>query len=125
MPTPTPAKNPNNPSPRKASIVAHYKYSVAWSPEDEEYVASVVEFPSLSWLDPDREEALRGLDRLLHEVVEDMLANDEEIPLPFAERSYSGNIKVRVTEEKHRKLALGAQEQGVSLNRYLNDLLSA
>lgn len=121
MPTPAP-KDPKAP---KASIVARYKYSVAWSPEDEEYVASVVEFPSLSWLDPDREEALRGLDRLLHEVVEDMLANGEDVPLPFSERSYSGNLRVRVTEEKHRRLALGAQEQGVSLNRYLNDLLSA
>ncbi|WOH20704.1 toxin-antitoxin system HicB family antitoxin [Paenarthrobacter sp. GOM3] len=30
-----------------------------------------------------------------------------------------------MTPEKHRRLAVAAQEQGVSLNRYVNDLLSA
>jgi predicted HicB family RNase H-like nuclease len=107
------------------SLVAHYRYSVTWSPEDQEYVATVSEFPSLSWLDEDKEEALRGLEKLLREVVDDMQAKGEEVPLPFAERTYSGNLKVRVTPEKHRRLAIAAQEQGVSLNRYLNDLLSA
>jgi predicted HicB family RNase H-like nuclease len=107
------------------SLVAHYRYSVTWPPEDQEYVATVSEFPSLSWLDENKEEALRGLEKLLREVVEDMHAKGEEVPLPFAERTYSGNLKVRVTPEKHRRLAIAAQEQGVSLNRYLNDLLSA
>ncbi|MFE4543423.1 type II toxin-antitoxin system HicB family antitoxin [Arthrobacter sp. NPDC056727] len=110
---------------KKASLVAHYRYSVAWSPEDEEYVATVTEFPSLSWLDTDKEEALRGLERLLQEVVADMAENGEEIPLPFAERKYSGNLKVRVSPEKHRQLAISAQEQGVSLNRYLTERLIA
>jgi predicted HicB family RNase H-like nuclease len=110
---------------KQASIVAHYRYSVTWSPEDDEYVATVTEFPSLSWLDPDKEEALRGLERLLREVVEDMMASGEDIPMPFAERHYSGNLKVRVSPEKHRQLAVCAQEQGVSLNRYLTERLVA
>ena len=29
----------------------HYTYQVSWSPEDGEYVGTVAEFPSLSWLD--------------------------------------------------------------------------
>lgn len=113
------------PSPNTASIVARYRYSVTFSPEDGEYLATVAEFPSLSWLDEDQVEALRGLDRLLQEVVSDMQANSEDVPLPFADRNYSGNLRVRVTPEKHRRLAVSAQEQGVSLNRYVNDLLSA
>ena len=28
----------------------HYTYRVSWSREDGEYVATIVEFPSLSWL---------------------------------------------------------------------------
>ena len=28
----------------------HYTYRVAWSVEDGEHVATVAEFPSLSWL---------------------------------------------------------------------------
>jgi hypothetical protein len=30
----------------------HYTYRVAWSVEDGEHVATVAEFPSLSWLAP-------------------------------------------------------------------------
>jgi len=32
----------------------HYTYRVAWSVEDGEHVATVAEFPSLSWLAPTR-----------------------------------------------------------------------
>jgi hypothetical protein len=39
----------------------HYIYRVAWSPEDGEHVATVAEFPSLSWLAPTQAEALRTL----------------------------------------------------------------
>lgn len=113
------------PGPNNASIASRYRYSVAWSPEDEEFVATVAEFPSLSWLAEDQVEALLGLDRLLQEVVADLQGNGEDVPLPFADRNYSGNLRVRITPEKHRRLAVAAQEQGVSLNRYVNDLLSA
>lgn len=39
----------------------HYTYRVAWSVEDGEHVATVAEFPSLSWLAPTPVEALAGL----------------------------------------------------------------
>lgn len=31
----------------------HYIYRVSWSSEDREFVATVIEFRSLSWLAPD------------------------------------------------------------------------
>ena len=43
--------------------VSHYTYRVTWSPEDDEFVATVVEFPSLSWLAGTQAEALEGLQR--------------------------------------------------------------
>jgi hypothetical protein len=39
----------------------HYTYRVAWSVEDGEHVATVAEFPSLSWLAATPVEALAGL----------------------------------------------------------------
>jgi len=42
-----------------------YTYSVKWSPEDGEWVATVAEFPSLSWLAPDPQAALAGLAALV------------------------------------------------------------
>jgi predicted HicB family RNase H-like nuclease len=103
--------------------VSHYRYTVGWAPEDGEYVSSVAEFPSLSFLAGTQEEALAGLREIVEEVVEDLMDSDEEVPVPLAEREFSGNIRLRVTPEKHRELATRALEQGVSLNRYLNSLL--
>ncbi len=109
---------------RERPVVAHFRYSVAWSPEDQEYVAEVTEFPSLSWLHEDKEEALRGIERLVTEVVEDMIQNGEQVPVPLSEQKFSGNLKVRVSPETHRHLAICAKEQGVSLNRYLTERLA-
>lgn len=41
--------------------------SVNWSNEDGEYVATSDDYPSLSWLAPDAEEAYRGLAVLIFE----------------------------------------------------------
>jgi predicted HicB family RNase H-like nuclease len=106
------------------SDTKHYTYRVSWSGEDEEFVATVVEFPSLSWLYPDQSEALRGLVALVDEVVADLEAAGESVPDPIADRRYSGKFNVRVPESLHRELALAAAEQGVSLNRLVSDRLA-
>ena len=46
----------------------HYTYRVEWSPEDNEWVGLCPEFPSLSWLDPDKARALAGIERLVRNV---------------------------------------------------------
>ncbi|OGV81806.1 MAG: hypothetical protein A3K19_26440 [Lentisphaerae bacterium RIFOXYB12_FULL_65_16] len=95
----------------------HYTYRVTWSEEDGEHVGLCAEFPSLSWLAPTPEGALRGVRRLVAEVISDMEANAEAVPQPLASRSFSGKFVVRVLPEVHRDLALKAAEAGVSLNR--------
>lgn len=102
-----------------ARDVAHYAYRVTWSVEDEEFVATCVELPSLSWLAASPEDALRGLRELVAEVVEDMLSSGEVVPEPLATRTYSGKFNLRVGEELHRQLALEAAERHVSLNQHV------
>ena len=103
--------------------VSHYRYTVTWSNEDQEFVATVAEFPSLSFLDETQDGALNGLREVVKDVLDDLIESGEEVPVPIAERDYSGNIRLRVTPEKHRELTARALEQGVSLNRYINSLL--
>ena len=102
----------------------HYTYRVSWSGEDGEFLATVVEFPSLSWLDPNQGKALRGLVELVDEVVADLEAAGEPIPDPIADRRFSGRFNVRIPESLHRELALAAAEEGVSLNRLVSDRLA-
>lgn len=105
--------------------VSHYTYRVAWSVEDEEFVATCVEFPSLSWLSPSQIEALQGLDALLRDVISDLEATGEPIPQPYSDRAYSGKFQVRVGEQLHRDLAVHAAEQRMSLNQYIVTKLAA
>ncbi|MEE2033361.1 type II toxin-antitoxin system HicB family antitoxin [Rhodococcus chondri] len=95
----------------------HYSYRVQWSPDDDEYVATVLEFPSLSWLESDQSQALEGLVRLVEGVIDDLITNKETVPQPFSERSYSGTIYVRTSADLHRRLAVEAAERRVSLNQ--------
>ena len=98
----------------------HYTYKITWSSEDQEFVGLCAEFPSLSYLHENRNLALEGITNLVKDIVLDMEANGEEIPEPIAEKTYSGKFQVRITPELHRKLAIEAAEENVSLNRYVN-----
>jgi predicted HicB family RNase H-like nuclease len=98
----------------------HYTYRVSWSPDDREFVATVVEFGSLSWLATDPAAALLGLRALVAEVVDDLLASGQSVPEPLAERQYSGEFRLRIPPALHRALAIEAAEQGVSLNRLVS-----
>jgi len=102
----------------------HYTYRVTWSAEDEEHVGLCVEFPSLSWLSAAPETALKGIRKVVSEVINDMQKNGEEIPPPLAGKNYSGKFMVRVPPEVHRNLAIQAAESGVSLNRLVSSRLS-
>jgi len=101
-----------------------YTYRVTWSEEDNEYVGLCAEFPSLSWLSITPEAALKGVRKLVAEIISDMESNDEIIPEPIACRRYSGKFIVRVPPEVHRNLSIRAAESGISLNRVVSSKLS-
>ena len=94
-----------------------YTYRVTWSDEDNEYIGLCAEFPSLSWLSGTPESALKGIRKVVSDVVCDMQNNGEPTPEPIACKRYSGKFMVRVPPEVHRSLAIQAAESGVSLNR--------
>ncbi len=102
----------------------HYTYRVTWSENDDEYVGLCVEFPSLSWLSRTPEDALKGIRKVVADVIGDMKRNGEAIPEPIANRHYSGKFMVRVPPDVHRDLAIKAAESGVSLNRLASTKLS-
>ena len=105
--------------------VSHYTYRVTWSAEDDEFVAACVEFPSLSWLASSQVEALTGLDDLIAETVADMQEQRETVPQPLSERRYSGKFNLRLGESLHRRLAIEAAEEQVSINQLVIRRLTA
>ncbi len=101
-----------------------YTYRVTWSEEDHEYVGLCAEFPSLSWLAQTPEAALKGIRKVIADVVKDLRKNKEPIPEPLATKEFSGKFMVRVPPEVHRNLAIKAAEAGVSLNRLASSKLT-
>jgi predicted HicB family RNase H-like nuclease len=101
-----------------------YTYRVMWSEEDQEFVGLCAEFPSLSWLESSPEAALKGIRSLVKEGVEDMVTNQEDLPLALSTRHYSGKFMVRVPPEVHRQLVIQAAESRVSLNRVVGAKLA-
>lgn len=104
-------------------IVDRYTYRVIWSEDDHEFVGLCAEFPSLSWLNADREDALRGIVKVVRDAVAD-LDDDEQAPLPLTERAYSGELRIRIPPVVHQRLAIEAAERGTSLNKIIVQKLS-
>ena len=101
-----------------------FTYRVTWSEDDKEYVGLCAEFPSLSWLAKTPESALKGIRKVVDDVMKDMHKNGEPIPEPISSRHFSGKLMVRVPSQVHQKLAIQAAEFGVSLNRLASAKLS-
>ncbi|MBZ0159659.1 toxin-antitoxin system HicB family antitoxin [Candidatus Methylomirabilis sp.] len=101
-----------------------FTYRVTWSDDDNEYVGLCVEFPSLSWLATTPESALKGIRKVVDDVMRDMQKKGEAIPEPISSRHFSGKFMVRVPPQVHQKLAIQAAEFGISLNRLASAKLS-
>jgi predicted HicB family RNase H-like nuclease len=99
--------------------MSHYTYRAEWSPESDEYVGLCMEFPWLSRPAPTAQDAIARIQLAVDEYVADMIASGEQPPTPLTERQYSGNFMVRTSPALHRRLAIEAAEQGVSLNQWL------
>jgi predicted HicB family RNase H-like nuclease len=106
-----------------AKIIDRYTYRVTWSEEDQEYVGLCAEFPSLSWLMDNPEDALSGIRGIVHDSIKDLHKQNEEVPAPLATKNYSGKFMLRIPPETHRLLTIQAAESGVSLNRLISSRL--
>lgn len=100
-----------------------YLYSVGWSEEDTAYIGRVAEFSSLASHGGTPDAALKEIMTVVRFVLRDLKASGEDIPAPFSRRSYSGKLNVRIPPSLHRRLALGAAREGVSLNQWINSKL--
>lgn len=110
---------------KKQPKIDRYTYRVIWSEENAQCVGLCAEFPSLSHLADNTEKALRGIRKVVVDVIEDMQTNGESIPEPLSSRQYSGKFMVRIPPEVHQRLAREAAEADISLNRLVSSKLSS
>ena len=101
-----------------------YIYKVVWSEKDREYVGLCVEFPLLRRLGVSPESALRKIRKVVEDAIKDMKDRGESPPNPLSSRKFSGKFVLRIPPETHRRLAIEAEEEGISLNRLVSAKIS-
>lgn len=102
-----------------------YLYNIAWSEEDQAYIGRVAEFPSLAAHGDSPENALKEIVTVVQEALLDLKDYGDPIPEPFSKRQYSGRLNLRMPESLHRTLTIEAEQEGVSLNQWINTKLAS
>jgi predicted HicB family RNase H-like nuclease len=100
-----------------------YAYKVFYSQDDEAFIATCAEFPSLSGIGNTREMALNEITNVVISTLEWMGEDKEEFPTPIALDKYTGKILLRISPEKHRELALEAHFNHISMNQLIANKL--
>ena len=108
-----------NAAKKAKGLAPKYTYRVSWSEEDQEFVGTCLEFPSLSGLAKSQAGALKEIAMVVEDSVQSILEDGAKPPEPIATQEYKGNLSLRTTPEKHRELALRAAESKVSINQYI------
>lgn len=101
-----------------------YSINILWSQEDNGFIATVPEFPSLSAFGETYEEALKEAQSALEGYITVLSEDGENLPEPNTVNNYSGQIRIRMPRELHRQLAMESGQQNMSLNSYMVSLLS-
>jgi predicted RNase H-like HicB family nuclease len=83
------------------------------------YTAHVLEFPGCITEGDTAEETLRRLDDTMHSWVAAAVRRGQGIPEPHIENRYSGQIRVRMPRDLHRRAAELAERDRVSLNTFI------
>lgn len=100
-------------------IANKYSYNIEFDNDDDIYIARCAELSTLAAHGKTQEEALKEIKVAVLGALEWMKEEGEEIPEPFSLHKFSGEFRVRMPPEKHRKIAIEASLQGVSMNHFI------
>ena len=93
--------------------------------EEGGYVAEIEDLPGCLTDGETISEVTEKIDAARHNWIESAYEDGVSIPLPRTEQEYSGKFVVRIPKYLHRQLAEQASREGISLNQYVEALLSS
>ena len=82
------------------------------------YYARVLEFDGCQCTGETFNDAYENIKDAMRGWIETKLENGYEVPLPIGYEDFSGKFVVRIPKSLHYKLAVEAEQEGVSLNQY-------
>lgn len=99
-------------------------YRVELAPADGEYVASLLELPTITAYGETPEKAIIALSQAYTLSKSAMVSRGYKLPDPISARDFSGRFNVRVSKRLHEELVIEAEREGITLNAVVNHLLS-
>ncbi|MBI3296214.1 MAG: type II toxin-antitoxin system HicB family antitoxin [Deltaproteobacteria bacterium] len=104
-------------------MVLKYRVDINWSEEDKCYIANIPELPNCMTHGDTMEEAVAMAKEAAQGYVETLKQEGLPIPVPLAEKRFSGKIALRIDPNLHRDIALKASMEGASLSKYIEERL--
>ncbi len=101
------------------NINQKYSFNLRYSEADGGYIALCPEFPGLSAFGETAEEAIEEAKEALELFIETYEEENKPLPEPNFSKDYSGQIRVRLPKSLHQRLAMQAEDEGVSINTLL------
>lgn len=93
--------------------------------EEGGYVAEIEDLPGCITEGETLEEVIQRIEDARKAWIQIAYEDGIEIPIPRTDEEYSGKFMVRLPRYLHRRLAEKAIREGVSLNQYMQSILSA
>ena len=93
--------------------------------DDNDWLAHLSEMPEVSAFGPTPEKALSELATAWRLVKESYKQEGRPIPVPRSRRQYTGQFNIRIDKRVHRKLAIEAERNGLTLNALVAKKLAA
>jgi predicted HicB family RNase H-like nuclease len=102
----------------------NYGFRIAWSDDDQAFVATCVELEGLSGLGDTPEQALSEVNVAVELALEEYAAEGQPFPPARQLAEYSGQFRLRLPKSLHAMLAMRAESEGVSLNALVQSCLA-
>ena len=104
---------------KKKKIELKYRLEINWSPEDEAYIVKVPELPGCMTHADTPEKAVHMAQDAIAGYIESLEVRGLPVPQPLAEKRFTGKIPLRIDPNLHRDIAVKAEIEGVSVNRFI------
>jgi predicted RNase H-like HicB family nuclease len=96
-----------------------YAIVVAYSDEDQGYIATAPELPGCSAFGETEEEAIKEVKIAASLWLSAAKKAGRKVPEPIVEKKFKGRFPLRIPEDLRRRLELEAKRRGVSLNELI------
>jgi antitoxin HicB len=96
-----------------------YAIVVAYSDEDQGYIATAPELPGCSAFGETEEEAIREVKVAVSLWLSAAKRAGRKVPEPIVEKKFKNRFPLRIPEDLRRRLELEAKRRGVSLNELI------